>query len=220
MKSIKAILIAAITICLSSCFEIIEDLTINQDGSGKFKYIINFSQSAPKIKSLLLMDEVEGVAVPTEKVMKSKFDKVCLLTKKAKGISAVNYQSDFENYIFTYSCSFNKTSSLNAALDTIKTNFGDDSSGVNYFHYQSNSRRFKRTGDNLIENLRQKMSDSQQVIFVGAKYTCLYRFFDEISTTNSARAKLSANQKTSFNQLLMSEMIHDGHLIDQEIKLK
>ncbi|OIQ37796.1 MAG: hypothetical protein BM555_00230 [Crocinitomix sp. MedPE-SWsnd] len=220
MKSFYVILLISITTLLSSCFEIIEDVSLNEDGSGTFKYIVNFSQSAPKVKSMLLMDEVEGVAVPTEAKMKSKFEKICLQTKKAKGISGVTYKSDFENYIFNYSCNFKKTSNLNAALDSIKTSLGDDSLGVNYFNYSVRSKKFKRRGDNLIENLRQKMSESQQLIFSGAKYTCLYRFFDEISNIKPEGSKLSANKKTSFKQVLMSEMIHDGHIIDQEIQLK
>ncbi|MFT4601755.1 MAG: hypothetical protein ACI857_001938 [Arenicella sp.] len=220
MKSLNALLLIILTSALSSCFEIIEDVSINEDGSGKFRYIVNFSQSAPKIKSLLLMDEVDGVAVPTEAVMKSKFDAACQITKKAQGISDVSFASDFDDYIFTYQCNFKNTTSLNLAIDSVKNHLGDDNLGYQYFNYQTTPKKFNRVGDDLIVNLWRKMSTSQRLIFVGAKYTCLYRFFDEISTFDSIGSKLSADKKTSFKLMYMSGMINNGHLIDQEIILK
>jgi len=43
---------------LSSCFEIVEEITMNDDGSGNILMTLNFSRSKSKIKSILLMDSI------------------------------------------------------------------------------------------------------------------------------------------------------------------
>lgn len=220
MKSIRHLLLVIISFSLVSCFEIIEDVQVNKDGSGTIKYIVNFSQSSSKIKSLLLAGEVDGKKIPTEEELQKDFEEICITSKKAKGISEVIYKSDFDNFIFTYKANFNSLSSVNAAIDSIKTSKGNDSLGVPYFSYNSSSKTFKRKGDDIIEKLRGRMTSSQQLIFTGATYTCLYRFFTEISNVKPSGIALSASKKNSFNKLYMSSYVWNGKLIDQEIKLK
>ena len=49
---------------LTSCIEIIEDLKLNSDGSGTFKYSINLSQSKTKTSAILALDSLYGEKVP------------------------------------------------------------------------------------------------------------------------------------------------------------
>ena len=123
MKSIQLISILFLTTILSSCFEIIEDVKINADGSGTLKYIINFSQSSDKIKSLLSAGEIDGKKIPNESELKADFEKICNTTKKANGISRVVYTSDFNEFIFTYKADFKNLNNINAAIDSIKSSF-------------------------------------------------------------------------------------------------
>jgi hypothetical protein len=220
MTSIRTLLLFCICLGFTSCFEIIEDVQINEDGSGTIKYIVNFSQSSSKIKSLMLAGEIDGKKIPSENKLKKDFEEICLSTMKAQGISEVAYTSNFENYLLTYKANFSSLNSVNAAIDSIKSSKGNDSLGTTYFNYNSSSKTFKRQGDDIIEKLRSKMSTSQQLIFTGATYTCLYRFYTEISTIKPAGASLSASKKNSFKKLYMSSYVWNGKLIDQEIQLK
>ncbi|MEO9533684.1 MAG: hypothetical protein ABJG68_01695 [Crocinitomicaceae bacterium] len=219
MKSIRTILLFCITLVLTSCFEIIEDVQVNQDGSGSLKYIVNFSQSSSKIKSLMLAGEVDGKKIPTEDELLKDFEKICNTTKKAKGISEVAYSSDFDNYIFTYSAKFTSLKNVNAAIDSVKSDRGEEQLGFEYFNFDASTKTFKRQGDDMIEKLRAKMTSSQQLIFTGATYTCLYRFYTEISNVKPVGASLSASKKNCFKKLYMSSFVWNGKLIDQEIHL-
>jgi hypothetical protein len=49
---------------LTSCIELIDDITINSDGSGKLKYSINLSSSKTECNSLILLDSLNGYKVP------------------------------------------------------------------------------------------------------------------------------------------------------------
>lgn len=220
MKSIQIIAVIFISTFLSSCFEIIEDVKVNEDGSGTIKYIINFSQSSSKIKTLMSAGEIDGKKIPTENELKEDFEKICMTTKKAKGISDVIFTSDFNEYIFTYKADFKNLNNINAAIDSIKSSRGNDSLGFRYFNYDKKTQTFNRKGDDIIEKLRSKMSSSQQIIFTGATYTCLYRFFDEISSVKPSGIAVSASKKNSFQKLYMSSFVWNGKLIDQEIKIK
>jgi len=158
MKSIQLSSILFITTILSSCFEIIEDVKINADGSGTLKYIINFSQSSDKIKSLLSAGDIDRKKIPNESELKADFEKICNTTKKANGISRVVYTSDFNEFIFTYKADFKNLNNINAAIDSIKSSRGDDSLGFTYFNFDKKSKTFNRKGDDIIEKLRSKMS--------------------------------------------------------------
>ena len=39
----KFLLLILSLFCLTSCIELLDDVTLNSDGSGKFKYLINLS---------------------------------------------------------------------------------------------------------------------------------------------------------------------------------
>lgn len=49
MKRILFLFILGILFGASSCVEIIDDLTLNEDGSGTFKYTVNLSSSKVKL---------------------------------------------------------------------------------------------------------------------------------------------------------------------------
>jgi hypothetical protein len=48
----------------TSCFEIIEEVNMNEDGTGSFNFTINMSQSKIQINSMFLLDSVNGRPMP------------------------------------------------------------------------------------------------------------------------------------------------------------
>ena len=113
MKKLQYIVLVLLACIQVSCFEVIEEVNLKKDGTGSFKYTVNFSESSSKIKALMMLDEVEGHKVPTEQKIQSEFDKICDLSKTVDGISNVSSSSDFYNFIFEYNCDFNKVENLN-----------------------------------------------------------------------------------------------------------
>ena len=222
MRRFKIFLVVfALTFSLTGCFEIIEEVKINEDGTGQLKYIINFSQSSSKIKSLLLLDEVEGQAVPSKEKIKHEFNQVIKKTKSVSGLSGVKGNADLENFIFSYQCEFKRVENLNVLLDSVKGSKNSDLNlNENYFSYAPKTKLFKRKGDNLIKDHYSKMSEGQKIIFVGASYTCLYRFQSKIDSMKSVYGKLSKNKLTAFSKLDVLKIIENGQHLNHEIKLK
>jgi len=221
MKILNLILLFVVVFMQYGCFEIIEEVTIKNDGSGSFKYTVNFSQSISKIKSLMLLDEVEGYKVPTEKKVQNEFDKLVALSKSVKGISNVKDSSDFKNYIFVYSLDFKQVENLNVIIDSLNQKSQSlNNNKTAYFSYSKSKKIFSRKGDDVLKQLYNKMSESQQRIFIGADYTSLYRFENEIIKISEPNAKLSANKKAVLHQLNLLILTQRGEAINKIIHLK
>jgi hypothetical protein len=219
MKIIKYIALLLITLTQVSCFEIVEQINLKNDGSGTFKYTLNFSQSASHIKSILLMDEVEGYKVPTLNTIKSKFNKLGQKTTTVNGITDVKTESNFNDYIFTYACHFDKIEQLNAVIDTLgKTSENGES--TNYFSYTKKDMVFTRLGDDLLKNHYDKLPEKQKVVFNGATFTSVYKFEGEILKQTHSKALVSANKKAILHKTDVIYLIRNGKIINKKVYLK
>jgi hypothetical protein len=59
MRYFKFFLSALILFSFTSCIEIIDDVTVKNDGSGSMKYTINLSASKVKINTILALDSLD-----------------------------------------------------------------------------------------------------------------------------------------------------------------
>ncbi len=146
----KYIIAIASLLLLNSCLEVIEEVNLNDNGSGKLSYTINLSQSRTKINSLLLLDSIDGHEIPSEIEIRNKIDEVIHVIKDTEGISNVTKSLDFDNYIFKFSCDFSTLRALNKTSEVIKENYNLKDPNHNtddHFTYDNSSRKFRRKGD-------------------------------------------------------------------------
>ena len=59
---------------LQSCFEIVEQVFIKEDGSGTFELVLNMSKSKTKINSIMKMKKVNGHDVPDKEEIAKKIN--------------------------------------------------------------------------------------------------------------------------------------------------
>jgi len=221
MKSIQYIILVLIALVQVSCFEVVEEVSLKKDGSGSFKYTVNFSESSSKIKALMMLDEVEGQKVPTEQKIQSEFDKICDLSKTVNGITNVKNSSDFYNFIFEYNCDFEKVENLNGILDSLSHKAESiEYENTEYFSYSKDKKEFIRTGDDVLKKTYDKMSESKKGVFVGARYTGLYRFEEEVQSVSEEKAIVSVNKKAVLHKLELVLLAKKGSAINKHIYLK
>lgn len=91
---------------LTSCIEILDDISLNKDGSGTLKYNVNLSASKVKINSVLALDSLEGKRVPELVEIEDYLRKFVFHLDQEKGISNVVLESDYDNFMFKLSCDF------------------------------------------------------------------------------------------------------------------
>jgi hypothetical protein len=107
------------TIFLNSCIELIDDIKIKNDGSGTLKYTINLSSSKVKVTSILALDSINGLRVPSIPELNNRIAEFQKKLDAEPGISNVMIESDFESYIFKLRCDFTSVSSLQTAIKEV-----------------------------------------------------------------------------------------------------
>jgi hypothetical protein len=105
-----------ILFALSSCIEIIDDLSLKSDGSGTFKYSVNLSSSKIKVNSILALDSIDGKKVPSIDDIKQKIDQFIKTLDAQNGISNVKVEENYTDFIFKFQCDFTSVFTLQDGL--------------------------------------------------------------------------------------------------------
>ncbi|MCE2681733.1 MAG: hypothetical protein LW704_02040 [Cryomorphaceae bacterium] len=107
------------TAFLNSCIELVDDIKINNDGSGTLKYTINLSSSKVKVTSILALDSINGIRVPSISELNNRISEFQKKLDAKSGISNVTVESDFENFVFKLRCDFTSVTALQTAIKEV-----------------------------------------------------------------------------------------------------
>ncbi len=212
----KYILLFFVPFFLSSCFEIIEKVEVNEDGSGEFQVIFNFSQSKTKIGTMLMLDEVKGYKVPSIKEITGKINAVADSIKTCKGIKNVKTVIDNQNYIVDFSCSFDHVNRLNDVIFRLQTIFKTEYSRRDMYVRYADGYFYRFPGASMLL-LKEKIQKNDPEFLEGATYTSVYKFEKEITARTNTRSKLSNNKKVVFFQSPIKHLISKPELIKNKV---
>lgn len=194
---------------LSSCIEIIEDLKLNTDGSGTFKYVINLSTSKTKTTSILALDSLYGEKVPKVSDIRIKIGDFKRTLQEQEGISNVLITEDYTNYIIKFQCDFKSVENLEQALkNSIKKLYQNEYYEYDWISFKDNVLK-RKTPIFYIDDIR-KFGDIDKL--KTGTYTSITRFTSKIDTFEN---KNSLRSKT--NMALMIKTTPDLLLNDQTI---
>ncbi len=200
---------------LTSCIEIIDDLKINLDGSGTFKYTINLSTSKTKVTSILVLDSLYGEKVPKITDIKEKIKLFKETLKEQEGISNVIITEDYVNYIIKFQCDFKNVENLENALK-MSINKTSEKENYNWLSFKDKILIRKIPIINLkeIESFGGRDIDKLKT----GNYTSITRFASKIDTfenKNSVRSKSNTAimVKVSPDMLLINQNLLDNKII-------
>jgi hypothetical protein len=177
-----------------SCFEVIEEVKMKDDGSGHFNFVINFSQSKTKINSVLKMQKINGHAIPSKEEIKNEANILEALAQNTEGISNVKTNIDLTNYIFIIDLDFQKISNLNTVfLKLKKSKKMEPTIATDYFTF--NDKKFVRSQKVPIKALYDKLEKTDKEVFQTAKYTSVYKFDSTIKSFSNKNAVTSKSSK-------------------------
>ncbi len=208
----------------TSCFEILEEINLNNDGSGNIAVTFNLSKSKSKLASVMLLDSVNGYKVPSKEDINLSIKNAIDHLNKTDGISNIKKSVDFDNYIFSISCDFKNVNNVNAIFkESIqnqnkreKTNF----STTNYSFNKSN-KLFKRhfVYDTSIKKSFNTLKSEDRKVFNDASYTTIYRFKNVIKSVSNNIAKVSPNKKAVMLRVAAIPLIFGEKSIENTIQL-
>lgn len=203
---------------LSSCIEIIDDISINDDGSGTFKYSINLSQSKVKVNSYLALDSING-----EKVMKlpDVKSKVLIFKNNLKlqpGISNVVISENYEDYIIKIQCDFDNLSNLQKGIQkSISLTLGGEE--TNYEWISFNNNVFFRSVPDLTNQISEKLKLDYSKLNEGS-YTSITRFKKLVGKYENYSSIISKNGNSVMLKTTPKNIIENIHILDNKITLK
>ncbi len=206
---------------LSSCVEIIDDISMNEDGSGIFKYSVNLSSSKVKINSILALDSLDGKKVPSVDDISLKLSRLVRNLETKEGISNVTFTHDYTNFIFKLSCEFSSVGKLQDAIKelVISENNGREIKGMNHSWITFEGNRLSRSIPQITINKARKINQDETNLLKQGKYTSITRFKKEIKQFDNEKARLSKNKKAVMVQTNPYALIHNPQLLDNTIYL-
>lgn len=193
---------------LTSCFDFIEDINLNTNGSGNIKATLNLSKSSTKVASLMKLKSVNGIQIPSKEKIKEETENMIRVLKNTPGISQVQYNLDFNNYIATVSCNFASVNALNAFSRALGTHFKTTLGNNNSYHYNTNTSTFTRsyTYPPSLNKQYTKLSETDRKYFNDAYYTQIIRFDRPVKSQQHTSAKVSASTKAVLLKLKATDI--------------
>lgn len=205
----KKIVLLSIFFLLSSCFQITEKIKHNKDQSGDYSLVIDFSDSWLKMKSAIMLKEVDGVSIPNEDEIKLKLAKFKTEASKIKGISQVTTSHDFSNYVFKVNFSYSTIDALNKVLNTIDKK-------TNLTHFKETNGVFERIASYPLPKDLTKNDDKKEDL-LKANILAVYTFDKEVINVQNPNCKLSKSRKTVFLKQNIWNVLNNNKIMNNSI---
>tara|TARA_B100001287_G_C22621144_1_gene500111 strand:- start:446 stop:1117 length:672 start_codon:yes stop_codon:yes gene_type:complete len=215
--------IVSIFICfaLSSCIEILDDVTFNRDGSGEFKYTINLSSSKLKINSILALDSLDGKKMPSKLELQDKVADLVGVLNCQDGIHEVAIEANYDNYVFKVSLRFDNVEYLHNALkETIEATGNNPKDTINYNWVSWDGLTLTRQIPDLSSFQFHLVKQEDQELMRNGVYTSISRFDSPVEHIENAAAILSKNNKAVMLRNSLFDVFGNPSLMDNTISVK
>ena len=206
---------------LSSCFEVIEEISMKNNGTGDVILTINLSQSKTKVASVMLLDSVQGYKVPSKQKIQQELNEAVAYLRKSEGISNVKSTSDFNNYIATINFSFKDVSNINNITKNILAQQKIKATNTSSYTYnkatKTFSRKYQAIGTAKTEFNKLKAKD--KAVFNGATYTSIYRFESPVTSSTNPASNVSKSKKAVMLKSSIMDLINGKINVSNTIQL-
>lgn len=220
MQKIAYLLLFSCLIFFQSCFEIVEQVSLKNDGSGSFQLVVNLSKSKTKINAIMKMKTVNGHDIPSKEEIQKKIATIEKTISQTTGISNVKIAVDFDNYIATINCNFNKVVQLNDVIRNINTKENGKNKDIEKTYvYDGAAKTFARLDKFSLKKDYKKMNNTDKEIFATANYTTIYKFESSIAAVSNKDAKISPSKKAVMLKQNALDLITDKKSIENKINL-
>lgn len=217
----KLILFILFIPALSSCFEIVEEINMRNDGTGDVTLTINLSQSKTKVASVMLLDSVQGYKVPSKQKIQSELAEAVAYLKKCDGISNVKSSSDFNHYIATIGFTFKDVSNINNITKNILAKQKIKATNTSSYSFNKATKVFSRKYQ-LVANAKSefnKLKNQDKAVFNGATYTSIYRFESPVTNVTNPASNLSKSKKAVMLKSNIMNLINGKVNVSNQIQL-
>ena len=224
MKYLQIFALLFILFFQTACFEILEEIdlkTQEKNPSGKYQLSLNLSQSKNKLLTLMALDSINGLQIPKKEKISTELNRLQNTLAQQQGISNVQIQSDFEQFVFSLRFDFANLASMEkAVLTTIRTFNPKPDWNPPTENLLLQGKTLRRKGDyNFGKNL-EKINPENRQYLQQAQYTSILRLQNLVSKTNKPDLKISKSGKSIFLKYNLWQIISAEKDIGFEILLQ
>jgi hypothetical protein len=226
------LLICLLGIGVSSCLDIEEEISLNTDGSGRYRMSMDMSQMMELLQGF--MSEEEGGMDMFDSVDSTLQVQVTTLRGIA-GISNVSHRS--ENYVFSIGYDFANVAALNAAsnqqggmagmesLGLPGSGESGEASGPAYDWSKTTFSRAQVSVEDVFAAAEEDeetagMMDMAKMMMSDASYRIIYNFPGKVKKISNDAASLSGDKKTVTLDLKMLDILAGEADLGNKIKFK
>lgn len=213
MKNLSILSLLACLLMFSSCFELIEDLSLNKDGSGNLKVKLNLSASATKIKGIMALDSIDGKPIPSKSDIRDTLEKYRMALLKEPGISGVKADIDFDYYIINLSVDFDSLVAIENAVESLTKK----PQNVKWASW--NGSEFERYGLSMLQPVVDKIKAKDKEKLVDATYVSITRFEKEVLKMSNTKAVMAANKKAVMQRFNVLELIDNPESVKNTVEV-
>ncbi len=206
---------------LTSCIEIVDDITIKNDGTGTLKYTINLSSSKVKIGSILALDSLDGKRVPSLDEIKNKVSDFKLKLAAQPGITNVTLDPNWLDYIFKLQCDFTNVATLQKALKAVIEDISKDKtiSEKEYDWLSWDGQKLIRSVPEISLQKSKTLKQEEIDLLKLGSYTSISRFERFVEKFDNPDAKLSQNKLNVMVKTNPYLLMQDPNLLENTIYL-
>ena len=206
---------------VSSCIEISDDLTLNNDGSGTLRYKINLSASKIKVNSILALDSLDGKPVPSKAEISAKINEFVRILDAQVGISNVLIEENYTDYIFKFSCDFTSIRNLQDGIKLSLAQISNDklsTSSEQFWLSWDGSTLVRSIPAYITQQIKNYKLEEEEKLKEGV-YTSIARFERPVASYENKLSTLSKNQMAVMVRTNTFDLKNNQHLLDNTIVL-
>ncbi|MFM7007261.1 MAG: hypothetical protein ACKOWX_08405 [Flavobacteriales bacterium] len=206
---------------VSSCIEISDDLTLNNDGSGTLRYKINLSASKIKVNSILALDSLDGKPVPSKAEISAKINEFVRILDAQVGISNVLIEENYTDYIFKFSCDFTSIRNLQDGIKLSLAQISNDklsTSSEQFWLSWDGSTLVRSIPAYVTQQIKNYKLEEEEKLKEGV-YTSIARFERPVASYENKLSTLSKNQMAVMVRTNTFDLKNNQHLLDNTIVL-
>lgn len=220
---IQSFIILCFSLLLTGCFEITEEVSMKNDGSGDVLLTVNLSESKDNLKAFWKMDQVEGVDVPKKTEIEEEITKVKKALSAVKGITNVKTTADYEQFIFTISGAFDNVKTLNKGINAVVSELNRTPiPAVKKDNFRYAPGKFTRLFDyvtdfKFTEEEYNNLNMSARFVMETARVVGIYRFEKPVKSFSNKKAELSPSKKAVKFESTIADLVKGQASIENVI---
>jgi hypothetical protein len=213
----KITYLVILLLLLTSCIEIIDDVTLNSNGSGKFAYTLNLSQSRLDVNSYLSLESYDGKKVPSKEELKLKIYEFRDQMNKQSGISNCKVTINETDFIIKLNCDFTSIEKLQDAIFLVLEAMSQKELTKQYWVTSSNDTITKKIPD-FISGYKS-YTDYEKIKLNSGVYISILRFDRLIKSSDNPSSVISKNQSAVLTRVNTLELSQNPSLINNVVTL-